>query len=366
MSVLTSRPQSTAADPTEPSVMVPTLENGDRLTRAEFERRYEAMPNLKKAELIEGEVYVGSPVRHRQHGKPHNHINGWLAVYVAGTPGVEASDNGSIRLDLDNEPQPDAYQMIERERGGQARIDEEDYVEGAPELVAEIAASSVSYDLGKKLHVYRRNGVREYVVWRVQDRAIDWFVLREGRYEPVVPADDGIIRSTVFAGLWLDLAALLRGDLATVLAVVQRGLTLRSTRTSSSACGGHEKPDRERFTPGLSARKKAFDSALHQASKVRALRGRSPDYRDALFGRSPDGAGSYKTRLRKHHGFVQRSVGVGPAQSSRWISRDRTSPRSRVSPGLRTTRSITTPKPLLAASSPTALAEYSWPGTSPS
>ena len=215
MAVLTTRPQSVPADPSEPSLMVSTLENGDRLTRAEFERRSKARPDLKKVELIEGEVYVGSPVRHRQHSKPHGRLLTWLGTYVASTPGTDFGDNGSIRLDLDNEPQPDAYLMIERERGGQARIDEEDYVEGAPELIAEIAASSVSYDLGKKLHVYRRNGVREYVVWRVQDGAIDWFVLREGRYELVAPAGDGIIRSTVFPGLWLDPAALLRGDLAT-------------------------------------------------------------------------------------------------------------------------------------------------------
>ena len=118
MSVLTSRPQSTAADPAEPSVMVPTLENGDRLTRAEFERRYEAMPNLKKAELIEGEVYVGSPVRHRQHSKPHGQLMTWLGTYTASTPGTDLGDNGSIRLDLDNEPQPDVFLMIEHERGG--------------------------------------------------------------------------------------------------------------------------------------------------------------------------------------------------------------------------------------------------------
>jgi Uma2 family endonuclease len=148
-----------------------------------------------------------------------------LSVYVAGTPGVEAGDNGSIRLDLDNEPQPDAYLMIDPDRGGQARISDDDYVEGAPELVEEIASSSVSYDLGKKLHSYRRNGVREYIVWRVLDREIDWFVLDLGRYEPLRPATDGLLRSRVFPGLWLDPAALIRGDLATVLAVVQQGLS---------------------------------------------------------------------------------------------------------------------------------------------
>jgi Uma2 family endonuclease len=214
MAILTPRAQPT----------VPALENGDCLTRAEFERRYEAMPELKKAELIEGVVYVGSPVRYRRHGKPHGQLMGWLAVYVAGTPGVGAGDNASIRLDLDNEPQPDAFLMFEPERDGQATISEDDYIEGAPELVAEIAASSVSYDLGKKLHVYRRNRVLEYVVWRVQDRQVDWFVLREGRYEPLAPSADGVLRSTVFPGLWLDPAALLRGDMATVLAMVQQGL----------------------------------------------------------------------------------------------------------------------------------------------
>lgn len=213
------------AKPTEPSEPVQPLENGDRLTRAEFERRYEAMPDLKKAELIEGEVYVASPVRHRRHSKPHSQIHGWLSVYVAGSPGVEAGDNGSIRLDLDNEPQPDAYLMIEQERGGQARISDDDYVEGAPELVAEITSSSVSYDLGKKLNAYRRNGVCEYIVWRVLDREIDWFVLHDGRYEPLPPTSDGLLRSKVFPGLWLDPAALISGDLARVLAVVQEGVT---------------------------------------------------------------------------------------------------------------------------------------------
>lgn len=226
MSVVSSRART--AEPTGPSTplpaAVPPLENGDRLSRAEFERRYDAMPDLKRAELIEGEVYVSSPVRVQQHGLPHFQLVGWLAAYYAGTPRLLAGDNSTIRLDLDNEPQPDAFLMIKPGYGGQARISDDDYVERAPELVAEVAASSVSYDLGKKLHVYRRNQVREYVVWRVQDRAIDWFVLRDGAYEPLAPGDDGLLRSEVFPGLWLDPAAMLRDDLAAVLAVVQQGL----------------------------------------------------------------------------------------------------------------------------------------------
>jgi Uma2 family endonuclease len=191
---------------------VPVLENGDRLTRAEFERRYEAMPGVKKAELIEGVVYMPSPVRHRGHSEPHSQIVGWLLLYSEKTPGVEPGDNGTIRLDLDNEPQPDAYLMIAPDRGGQCRISEDDYLEGAPELIAEVASSSASYDLGDKLKAYRRNGVRDYLVWRVLERRIDWFELRDEQFV-AMESEDGILRSRVFPGLWLDAAALLDGDL---------------------------------------------------------------------------------------------------------------------------------------------------------
>jgi Uma2 family endonuclease len=203
---------------------LPALENGDRLTRAEFECRYDAMPHLKKAELIEGVVYVPSPVRHRQHGSPHAHLVGWLFQYAANTPGVEVGDNSSVRLDLDNEPQPDALLLIDPACGGQVRVSADGIIEGAPELVAEVASSSVSYDLHAKLHVYRRNGVREYLVWRVLEREIDWFVLRDGQYERMPVDAQGLLQSEVLPGLWLDPAALVRGDLATVLAIVQQGL----------------------------------------------------------------------------------------------------------------------------------------------
>jgi Uma2 family endonuclease len=204
--------------------VLPALENGDRLTRAEFERRYDAMPDLKKAELIEGVVYVPSPVRHHQHGSPHAHLIGWLFLYAANTPGVEVGDNSSVRLDLDNEPQPDGLLFIDPTSGGQVRIGADGIMEGAPELVAEVASSSVSYDLHAKLHVYRRNGVSEYLVWRVLEREIDWFVLRAGQYERMPLDAQGLLRSEIFPGLWLDPAALVRGDLATVLAFVQQGL----------------------------------------------------------------------------------------------------------------------------------------------
>ena len=204
---------------------VPPLESGDRLTRAEFLRRYDAMPDVKKAELIEGVVYVPSPVRQKYHGRQHLHILNWIGHYEAGTPGLEGGDNSTVLLDLDNAPQPDGVLFIQPQHGGQVKINEDGYIEGAPDLVAEVAASSASYDLHDKLNAYRRNGVREYVVHRVFERKVDWFVLKEGRFEALAPSADGLLRSAIFPGLWLDDDALIRGDLATVLAVVQQGLS---------------------------------------------------------------------------------------------------------------------------------------------
>ena len=162
---------------TEPkSVFVPPLENGDHLRREEFHRRYEAMPEVKKAELIEGVVYMPSPVNSESHAEPHLDLGTVLGTYRAFTPGVRGGDNGSVLLDPKNEYQPDGYLYIEPHVGGQVKI-EDGYIVGGPELCAEVAASSVSIDLGKKKLAYRRNGVREYVVWRVLDEIVDWFAL---------------------------------------------------------------------------------------------------------------------------------------------------------------------------------------------
>jgi Uma2 family endonuclease len=200
------------------------LESGDRLTRDEFERRYATMPPDLKCELVEGVVYVASPVRQRHHGRPHSHLQGWLCQYEASTPGVESGDNSTARLDLINEPQPDGVLFVKPEHGGQVQIDPDGYLAGAPDLVAEITASTASYDLHDKLQAFLRTGVREYLVVRVRDRQVDWLVLREGQYRRLEPAPDGSLRSTVFPGLWLDPAALLRGDLPAVLALVQQGV----------------------------------------------------------------------------------------------------------------------------------------------
>lgn len=212
-----------AQRPDVPGVVPPPLQNGDRLTRPEFERRYAAMPHVKKAELIEGVVHMPTPVSNR-HSETHGLIIGWLAAYRAATPGVHLNDNATVRLDLDNEPQPDALLRLDEARGGRSHVGEDDYIEGVPELIAEITATSASYDLHDKLHAYRRNGVQEYLVWRIYDQELDWFSLQEGQYVPLDPDEEGVIRSQVFPGLWLHVPAMLAGDLARVLAELQKGL----------------------------------------------------------------------------------------------------------------------------------------------
>jgi Uma2 family endonuclease len=208
----------------QPESIIPPLESGDRLTRSEFERRYAAMPELKKAELVEGVVYVASPVRSDVHGAPHADLICWLGVYRAATPGVRANDNATSIIDPHNEFQPDASLAIDASCGGQSQLNGRGYIEGAPEFVAEIAATSASIDLNAKLQVYRRNSVREYLVWRTLDGELDWFILRGNEFEKLTPDAGGAYRSEVLPGLWLDSTALLSGDMATVLKRLQDGL----------------------------------------------------------------------------------------------------------------------------------------------
>lgn len=213
--------QTTPVKPLPAAPQPPPLQPGDRLSRAEFERRFDATPGLKKAELIEGIVYMPPPVAETFHGSPHADLLGLLFYYRAMTPGVIVGDNSSLRLDLDNMPQPDGYVRIAR--GGTSKTDKDGYVEGPPELITEVSASSASYDLHDKLGAYRRNGVKEYVVWRVYDSAIDWFVLRGGQYVQL-KSDKRLLKSKMFSGLWLNPSALIRGDAAGALRTLQEGI----------------------------------------------------------------------------------------------------------------------------------------------
>ena len=203
---------------------VPLLVDGDRLTRDEFERRYHAMPDLKKAELIEGVVRMPSPVSLSSHGIPHTVVCHWAAAYWLATPGTQAATDTTVRLDMNNTPQPDVALFILPSHGGQARVSADDYIEDAPELVVEVAASSASFDLNTKLRVYQRNGVREYIVWRMERQQVDWFVLRDGKYDRLAPTPTGLLCSKTFPGLWLDSIALARGDFVRVMMVLQQGI----------------------------------------------------------------------------------------------------------------------------------------------
>ncbi|MBH8572495.1 Uma2 family endonuclease [Nostocaceae cyanobacterium CENA369] len=207
-----------------PQQQIPPLENGDRLTRYEFERRYQAMPRHQKAELIEGVVYLASPLRFESHAEPHGHTITWLGVYEASTPGVRLGIEPTVRLDRDNEPQPDGVLLITPTARGQSRFSDDDYIEGAPELVVEIAASSVAIDLHDKKKAYGRNGVKEYIIWQIFENKLDWFSLQKGEYVSLEVDAQGIIKSQVFPGLWLSMLDLLAGNMQQVLTVLQLGL----------------------------------------------------------------------------------------------------------------------------------------------
>jgi Uma2 family endonuclease len=203
--------------------LLPSLVHGERLSRDEFERRYEAMPDVR-AELLDGVVYImASPVSGR-HGSPHFRIIGWLGAYESATEGVEGYDNTSLRLSPTAEPQPDGMLFVTEDCGGQTHMSADGYPEGSPELLIEVAVTSVSYDLNVKQPIYLRNGVREYIVWRVDQGLIDWFVLRPGRYESLAAGGDGILRSEAFPGLWLDPRAMVDYDKRRVREVSDLGL----------------------------------------------------------------------------------------------------------------------------------------------
>lgn len=198
---------------------VPPLHNGDCLTRTAFERIYTAHPEIKKAELIEGVVYVSSPVNPR-HGEPHSDIIAWVGSYRAATPGIRVFDNTSLRLDADNEPQPDVSVFVDPQK----TIPVDEILNVIPTLIVEIASSSAAYDLNQKLHVYRRNGVQEYLVLLVHERETRWYRWEEGQYIQLQPDSEGILCSQVMPGLWLHSERFWQGDLAGVLAVLQQGI----------------------------------------------------------------------------------------------------------------------------------------------
>jgi hypothetical protein len=197
------------------------LVEGQRLDQPTFHALYEAMPPGTRAELINGVVFMPSPVG-PLHSCAHVPTVVWLSYYQENTPGVEALDNASTALGLKSEPQPDALLRILPEYGGRTQADRR-FVQGVPELLVEIAHTSRYTDLGPKFDDYERVGVLEYVVRAIEPDEVLWFVLRKGRFVDLDPGPDGIHRSEIFPGLWLDPQALLRGDTRRLRAVLDLG-----------------------------------------------------------------------------------------------------------------------------------------------
>lgn len=200
---------------------VPPLAPGDKLTRAEFLRRWEAHPEIKNAELIGGTVFMSSPVS-VEHGDRDGDVGGWLSVYRAATPGTASGRNTTSFL-LDETPQPDLNLRILPEYGGASWV-EDKYLHGSPEMLTEISLSSASIDLHDKLDVYEAARIPEYLVILVFEQEIRWHILVDGKYQLMTPGPDGLLRSRVFPGLWLDGPALLAGNLAQVLGKLEEGL----------------------------------------------------------------------------------------------------------------------------------------------
>jgi Uma2 family endonuclease len=216
-----SRPRK-RREPTQRQEKLPPLENGDHLDQKTFHARYEAMPESTRAELIAGVVIMPSPLK-KPHGREHGRLTSWVFQYVDATPGTDVFVGATTNLGPDSEPQPDVNLLIAPTKGGQTR-EEDEYIVGLPELIGEVASSTESYDLHSKKRDYERAGAREYLVIALRQSLVFWFVLRQGKFEGLPPGPDGILRSEVFPGLWLDPAAFLRQDWVRVRDVLQLGL----------------------------------------------------------------------------------------------------------------------------------------------
>jgi len=198
------------------------LAPGDNLNRDEFLRRWERHPEIKRAELIGGVVYMPSPVS-IEHGALESEVGTWLGTYQAYTPGCASGHNATTMLLEEDTPQPDLHLRILPECGGMSRVDG-DYLGGPPEFIAEICRSSAVYDLHQKLELYEEAGVPEYLAVLVREREIRWHILKGGSYELLNPATGRLWKSNVFPGLWLDGKALLARDMTRVLATLQKGI----------------------------------------------------------------------------------------------------------------------------------------------
>ena len=206
-----------------PKMALPPLKNGEHLDQPTFHARYEAMPPSTRAELVGGVVYMPSPMS-TDHGDESRNVAGWLFHYQRKTIGVKGGDGATAKLFKLSEPQPDHHLRIPAALGGRTRVDAGGYLLGPPELIVEIARSSRVFDLKQKKADYERAGVFEYVVVEIDPNRIHWFLRRGARFKKHAPGADGIYRSKVFPGLWLDLQALYAEDLDRLIEVLEQGL----------------------------------------------------------------------------------------------------------------------------------------------
>ena len=202
---------------------LPPLRQGDKLTSDEFLRRWEAMPDLKHAELLDGIVYcMPSPVL-MSHSNSHIDMGFWLSLYRDATPGCDAGLEATWVMSPKGVPQPDVHLIVLPEYGGQSGLTEKGYGGGAPELIVEVTGSSRSRDLGVKLELYCRAGVREYLTVLLKPQQVIWRQLIRGRYSEIAPGEDGLLRSVVFPGLWLDAEAV-RSKKKSIRTAVEKGV----------------------------------------------------------------------------------------------------------------------------------------------
>ncbi len=199
------------------------LRNGDVLDQPTFHERHRATSDTLRAELIGGVVHLPSPVTNG-HAVYQYDITGWLFHYQSRTPGVQGGDNGTVILDDENEPQPDAILRIDESCGGASRVNEAGYIEGSPELHVEVAYSSVSIDLHGRRDSYEQAGVREYLVVLIEEQELRAFRLEDEAYARSPLDKEGVWRSAQFPGLWLDSRALFARNAAQLLATLDKGL----------------------------------------------------------------------------------------------------------------------------------------------
>ncbi|MEM9587177.1 MAG: Uma2 family endonuclease [Planctomycetota bacterium] len=205
------------------SFKLAALEPGDRMNATEFRRRDSVTSDRYKTELIEGVVHMAAAVR-VEHGRCQGLIAGLLNEYCSETPGTDTAADATARLDEANEPQPDVSAFIVAECGGRTRIDDDGYLVGGPELLVEVSHATDAVDRGIKRRVYELHGVAEYAVWRIGLGLIEWYRLRDDQLVLTPPDDDGVYRSNVLPGFWLNVAAAVAINRVAVLETLRQGL----------------------------------------------------------------------------------------------------------------------------------------------